>query len=84
MPRDRNNSPNDPLGENLILKGSRDDVRTKIDKDWEKKSRDDVPPSNRPPPKNPLLNLTPHTPDEEQQGADNTSGKPDSKPAEDA
>ena len=40
----------------------REDVRSFVDGDWHKKSRDDVPPSNRPMPENPLINLRPHKP----------------------
>ena len=55
------------------------DVRLLVDKDWEKKSRVDVPLTGRPMPRNPLLNLKPHTPKDqsgnnskpEQQGEDN-------------
>ncbi len=38
----------------------REDVRSFVDGDWLKKSRDDVPPTNRPMPENPLINLRPH------------------------
>jgi hypothetical protein len=52
------------------VKESRDDSSPLFTGDWLKKSRDDIPASNKPLPKNPLLNIGP-TPEPE-----NSEGKP--------
>lgn len=41
------------------FKKSRDDVRLPWDSDWQKRSRDDLPPNPQPLPENPLLKLKP-------------------------
>lgn len=58
-----------------IWKFNRVDVRSLVDKEWEKKSRDDVPPSKQPMPKNPLLFLKPHKTDDQGNGTNEPQNK---------
>ncbi len=51
-----------PSTDILAEMAQREDVHSFVDGDWLKKSRDDVPPTNRPMPENPLINLRPHKP----------------------
>ena len=57
------------------VQGARVDVRSLVDREWEKKSRDDVPPSDRPMPKNPLLHLKPHKTDDQGSSTDKSKNK---------
>ena len=61
----------------ILTEKARIDVRSVVDGDWLKKSRDDVPPNDRPIPTNPLLELKPHSPDEQSSDDDTNDTKPD-------
>lgn len=49
------------------LQEARHDVRVPWDAEWQKHSRDDIPPSPRPLPENPLLQLKPQPTQDGQQ-----------------
>ena len=57
------------------VQAARDDARPLVDGEWLKKSRDDVPPSDRPAPKNPLLHLKPHKTDDQTDNANKPQNK---------
>ena len=61
-----------------IAAGLRMDVGLPWDKEWLKKSRDDVPHSDQPIPENPLMTLKPHGPAKEPKDGAKRSKRSDS------